>query len=424
MKITYADKLALINDDTIPNENKVSDADMNEIKKVINANEDNLVQAQQDIEELQQENTDLKNLLPTVSEEGENVTLDNTGEARFKNIVVGGNSWQEISEPSPEEQSEIKNVSDNINFIVCNDNFFNGDLLNGYWTPETKKLTDTSSTIFKSFKAFLKAGTYTLSCNTNINIIRAFTDYDNSAVVIFSKDYTNLNSYIMAIAEDTTLYMSVGRNDNTNWLDTDLLKLQKGTVATDYIEHQSQSFTFPLVEGQRLYKDSELLDDGIHHARLKVIFDGSIDEVWDIRSDTHEMRIGLSKYNAVYNSEILCDKLLQATAYDGTGNKIRWVLNSQIICIHSDDLDTANMTLEEWKEYLSENNLTIEIGVTEYIEPYTEEQQAVYNEIQKAKSYLGQTYVFSTNEISPIFKVEAFGNINLIINNITAAMVE
>jgi hypothetical protein len=159
-----------------------------------------------------------------------------------------------------------------------------------------------------------------------------------------------------------------------------------------------------------------LKDDGIHNVRTRVVFDGSNDEAWDIRSDTHEMRINLGS-NAVYNSLILSNQFKQTNAYSTTGNNIRWVANSTIICISSETLNTAEMTLEQWKSYLQSNNLVVEFGITEETTAYTSTQQSQYNAIKEAMSYYGQTHISSTSdEISAEIEANAVGDLNLILS--------
>lgn len=85
--------------------NKNDIADIQQEQEIQNAN----------IEQLQQENTELKakdkelelecerlredvNALPGVSDSSENITLNGTAEARFKKLGIGGNSWQETRE--------------------------------------------------------------------------------------------------------------------------------------------------------------------------------------------------------------------------------------------------------------------------------------------------------------------------------------
>ena len=233
---------------------------------------------------------------------------------------------------------------------------------------------------------------------------------------------TEWTKFELITPENTSLYyFDFSYSNLAMWLidkDTFMIEEYKEGKSSNYIKNQEQNTVFPLNEGQRLYKNSYLAEDGIHNKRTQIVLDGT--ENWDIRSDTHEMRLNLSSYNAIYGSEILCDKLVQATSYTGTGNKIRWVLNSQIICIYSEELNTANMTLNEWKQYLSENNLTIEIGITEVIEPYTSKQSAKFDEIKRIKSCLDETNIYSTDEIKSIFDVEAFKDLETYIKEVIA----
>lgn len=210
---------------------------------------------------------------------------------------------------------------------------------------------------------------------------------------------TEWTKFELITPENTSLYyFDFSYSSPAMWLidkDTFMIEEYKEGKNSNYIKNQEQNIVFPLNEGQRLCKNSYLAEDGIHLNRMRIVLNGT--ENWDIRSDTHEMRLNLSSYNAIYGSKILCDKLVQATSYNGTGNKIRWILNSQIICICSEELNTANMTLDEWKQYLSENNLIIEIGITEKIEPYTSRQKEVINSIVTEKGT--NIFKFESNAI-------------------------
>lgn len=244
--------------------------------------------------------------------------------------------------------------------------------------------------------------------NGGVSSIIGTVKKDNPLTFVLTEDALPLGAFFFAS-------QSVDPSTTINCKFSNFM-IEEGETATAYVEHQEQTFTFPLAEGQRLMKGDYLADDGIHHKRKQIVLDGT--ETWEIRADTHEMRLDLSNYNAIYNSEILCNKLVQAKSYTGKGDKIRWILNSQKICICSENLDTANMTLDEWKQYLHENNLIIEIGIEEEIEPYTPEQQAVYDEIKKtAHSYGEQTHIFSLDEISPIFNIEYLKDTQAYIDN-------
>lgn len=136
-KITYEDKQAIQNDESIPDKNKVTAKDMNEIKQVINQNAENLDELEKDnannitlIEKLQKENNDQDkdiesnsrsieeikeeaeeikaenvrlrsdiNSIALIGEvEGESIDLDDSSEARFLEFGIGGNHKQEVRE--------------------------------------------------------------------------------------------------------------------------------------------------------------------------------------------------------------------------------------------------------------------------------------------------------------------------------------
>ena len=176
--------------------------------------------------------------------EGTSLTLSNTVEAPMK-IEYVGNTSQEGT-PTPDSPQPIHVVSGDNTVEVVGKNLFNGVLSSGYYITSTKALTNTTSTIYKSFEINLKAGNYVLSCNTNINIVRAFTDYNNSSDAIFAGTTMNVKSYSMNITQDTKLYLSIRRNDNTDWLTTDLLQLEKGSTATTYEPHTSNTYPINL----------------------------------------------------------------------------------------------------------------------------------------------------------------------------------
>lgn len=314
----------------------------------------------------------------------------------------------------------------NVNFKTCNKNL-RGDLQNGYWDNANKTLLNKDSLIFKSFKVFVRAGTYTLSCNTKINIIRAFTENNNGEYVIFSDTAININSYTMTIEKDTTLYVSVRRNDNTNWLNTDLLQLELGEVKTNYTEHKEQNLTFSLK--QKFYKNSYLTDDGIHHKRKQIELTGT--KSWFFTSNcvyTNAIINSVKKPSS--NSEIadvLCNIYLKDSlnnCYNNVNNK-RISINSQgFVYIYDTDFKTA----DEWKAYLVQQKangtpIMIEYDLEEEeIEEYNEEQKAVYNEIIKtAKSYKDTTHIFSTDELSCNFEVEAFRDLSSLFAATTVA---
>ena len=330
--------------------------------------------------------------------------------------------------PTPKYPSKIKNIEGNMELKVVGNNFWNNQEFITNIPGANYELTDTG---FNFTRNTLTGGKYAY-----ISIeAKAGKTYTFSATKTYKGDSPSLYLYKdmvygTALKSTTDNYLTYTPREDMTILFTIIIgglvtsaqlsniKIEEGSTVTSYKQHQAQTVIFTLNEGQRLCESSYLESDGIHHNRTRIVLNGT--ENWDIRSDTHEMRLNLSSYNAIYGSKILCDKLVQATSYNGTGNKIRWVLNSQIICICSEELNTANMTLAEWKQYLSENNLIIEIGITEKIEPYISDQTQKFNEIQKLKSYSDETNIYSTDEIKPIFDVEAFKDLETYIKEVIA----
>lgn len=185
---------------------------------------------------------------------------------------------------------------------------------------------------------------------------------------------------------------------------------------TNYAEHQEQSFTFPLAEGQRLMKGDYLADDGIHHKRRQT----TLSKFTKLNTTTIQ---GVQcQYAAYYiqdmkpqgnlaTSNFLCDRVsFNAEKFVKYAGYL--IANSFVVLTDLED------TVENVNSLLEGSILEYDLAEEE-IEPYTPEQQAVYNEIKKtAHSYGEQTHIFSTDEISPIFNVEARKDMNTVINNI------
>ena len=84
-------------------------------------------------------------------------------------------------------------------------------------------------------------------------------------------------------------------------------------------------------------------------------------------------------------------------------------------------LTNVATTVADFKIWLSTHNVTVEyILKDEQIVPYTAEQQLAYNEIKVMLSYEGQTNIYSTNEVSPIFVVEAYQSTKLLLAELLA----
>lgn len=173
-------------------------------------------------------------------------------------------------------------------------------------------------------------------------------------------------------------------------------------VVTDN-KDKTQTVTFPLVEGQKLMEGSYLADDGIHHKRKQIVYNGT--ENWELRTDTPTS----DGYYIFKNNDALKDEFI--TNGDGLSNYFEIVksLNTSknnirfsstkgygaMICIDGNIAKTS----EELKTWLSEHNTTIECELaTEEVEAYTEEQKEAYNKLQQIETYRDITHVNAMSE--------------------------
>lgn len=344
--------------------------------------------------------------------------------------------------PSPEFKSNIKNVSGNANVTICNKNLFDinsiledpNGTLDKYETGIGATWRNKRYTEILKIRT-IKAGTYkicgkqTLS-NTNSGDTITFHHKDNTStsIAIYS-DY--IPSEITFTKDVVAIQLFINSNKSAgDYLRIDDFMLVSTDISdVSYEEHQSQSFTFPLAEGQRLMKGDYLADDGIHHKRKQTVLDGT--ENWKkSNSALNGYYFSATEYlNFKANCNVKCNIATQENVVESYYNKYNAIYISTYINLNLAP-DIVGSTVEEFKTYLSEQYANGTPIVIEYelaeeeIEPYTEEQQAVYDEIKKtAHSYGEQTHIFSTDEISPIFTVEARKDMNTVISNLESMII-
>ena len=128
-------------------------------------------------------------------------------------------------------------------------NLFNGELQNGYWnTLET--LAQTSSTVFKSFKIFLPAGTYTITFATNVNIVRLIADG-----AVTQNIGNNLTEYTFTTQtnDDVGFSFRITGTSQVPWDNSDIM-LNIGSVAIPY---EPYGYRVPVtIEGKNLLQNT------------------------------------------------------------------------------------------------------------------------------------------------------------------------
>ncbi len=402
-------------------------------------------QAEQDtkIEVLEQENTMLKNLLPTVSSSGEDITLTGTAEAKFKKFRVEGNSVQE-GEPSIETPIEIRNCGDNVNLIPTTADGW----INGLINPADGTITANNKTRIHNaefIKVKEETDYYLKINNSDVYMLRQVFFYNEDGDFIETIEDT-LDLRVNEVQFKTPsnckkLYVVIqDGKDANNEITADIIpdiqiKLELGLKATPYSpyncgnlnikvtddaeqEQQSQTVSFPLKKGQVLHKDDYLASNGVHQARKATIMDENSD-------------IGLVSHydNGIYNyychfvgmyediggtlnvKEIKSNYFKQSPfkeSYDlGDMIKNNSGSNSIYFMINFETVEDFKAWLKEKKE--SGNPIIIEYPLAEEIvEEYTEEQKTAYDQLMSLTSYKDTTHIFSEDEVSPVFDVTAY----------------
>lgn len=346
---------------------------------------------------------------------------------KFDNLQVEEGSTKTDYEPygampSPEYPSKIQNVEGNVNITVCNKNLFTGFIKGKGLFSSTgeEKVDDKSGTSnfiqvnFDKNESYCLSGlTDTISSfvalyNKNKEYLGRTAGSPKTSISFNSNSYASMAQNYESIKDKNIRFIRVTQYEVDNSIGTidDIdnlqVQLETGSTTTDYVEHQEQVVTFPLAEGQKLYKGDYLADDGIHHKRKQIELDGT--ENWQKRSNTNntfQFIISETSQNGICNNY----KSIKSSQIDKEDGIYLLYTNAIIIT------DFRFTTVADFKNHLSTKKEANEPVVIEYelteeeTEAYTEEQQEAYNQLMNLKAYEEETNVYSTNSTSPIFKV-------------------
>lgn len=189
----------------------------------------------------------------------------------------------------------------------------------------------------------------------------------------------------------------------------DLMLLQQDT---DYIKHEEQIIAFPLKPGQRLHKGDYLAPDGIHNVRKQAVINGT-EENWlyfsaDAKWARPYLMISDKKLGEGdnRNDTVLCNKMKCVSWSTGRAASN----NDYGVFTYSGDRrisflikkeEMSSLDVAGAKKYFQNNNMIVEYNLeNEEIEEYTEEQQAVYNKLQKLLLYKHYNYIECIDEVN------------------------
>lgn len=379
------------------------------------------------------------------------VYLEILQETNFNNLTLYpmivkdttcGEFEQYGASPSPEFPSKIRNVGDNVNLLNIDKDF--------------------TVTTFKEIKVNLEPGIYTISfenteSETGANFSILFKDNNSTQILFRTVDTSQLKNLTFELSAKCTsmnIYSGINYDSSEGKTRTfKKMKIEEGTHATAYSPYncgnvsiktenadktQSEEKIFPFTEGQRLYKGDFLAEDGVHHTRKKIVLDGT--EAWGQynRGTTDFFGVALKVSDIKSGQTIMCNKLTEdgSKIYSTNGEAVGCLTDNYLyICIKRVRIGaTINTAFEEclelFKQYLTNcynkgEPFIIEYGlINEENEPYTPEQQEAHKQLKKLHSYNEQTNIFSKDEISSVFNVEAIKNLNATFAQLSATMLE
>lgn len=335
-----------------------------------------------------------------------------------------------------------------INEVICNKNLFNKNnykyIKNGNISISKLKIgTDNNSNII-----YIKC-----KPNTNYTISKQYYSANSRFAVGFTNDipviggditngYKNYTGNIISLtSQSTSKYLCVWAYCNTDtYSENEIyagLQIEENSIATDYEEHKSQTYTIPTQKPFRKngeYEDAFIRKNGKCYERHYInryIFIGTE----KIILENDGKRIGFNStenpgfkppkkvsQNSVLELGLLCNYLIQNTPNNTWNGKqgISYNRDVNALNISINAFTTAQEYLDWFKEKYDERNpfyVDYVLATPQDIE-CTEEQSTILFEIeQNAKTYDKVTHMYSTDKISPVIDVTYKKDIETLFNN-------
>lgn len=357
------------------------------------------------------------------------ITTNSTAKYLIAYVWIAGGSvtYQEMLDSIKIEKG-TQATADNghglgsMEIIICNKNILNQDLelFQGNYDNNGNVITNSDRRIDKYI--FLAKGNYILwsTINNWINVLI----YDKNKKLLSVKNSNTNKENAFTLDEDG--YIRFGFNPTVESLK--VFQLERNTEKTTSEEHKQQIIIFPFKQGQKLMQGDYLADDGIHNTKTQIQLDGvtnglKVSKVTKHSNNIYYCVINLVKQsinNTTDVSSMYCSHFMPhfevkpGSCYiAGSGLYLVLVLTDQTITT----VDAANTWLATQKE--KGIPVVIEYKLAEeVVEPYTEVQKEAWKQIENAKSYEGQTNIFSNNDVSPVFEVTARRDLNAILNSL------
>lgn len=371
------------------------------------------------------DSADISTLMKTMSVSSISINVKDSAEYDAK-LCLGGISTQ-ANEPTPENPVEIQNVEGDVELAFFGKNLF--DI-----TKCVRKITSMSVTVEKNIlelKAIDTNGAqyaenivsgldenikYNFSVKAKkvvkgtsggtgiqINIYGSLDgiEYEiKKALYVVASETVEGKEYSFSTVLDGCKYYrfyiynntgaTVTLGETTQFYE---MQLEDNAMATVCEEYKTKTMIFPLEEGQKMRETSYLAEDGIHHRRKTRVLDGT--ENWQLRANkicTFDLGTGVG---TVLKGLCTHFKNIPASSCDIEPG-IYMTVSIQYIISMPGITNVADFKAWLAEQYANGTPVTIEYEVaTETIEPYTEEQEKIYNDLQNITTYGTTTNIYN-----------------------------
>lgn len=251
--------------------------------------------------------------------------------------------------------------------------------------------TYSSNTSVNLGSRYLSEGTYTISLTNSLpNNSYIYLGANGSIATAIR----NKATFTLTEEQNVPMRLVVKAGTYSNF--TTKIMIEKGMVVTDYEPHQQQTEYFPLSEGQKLYKNSYLVDDGIHHSRKQVVLDGTETGWYTLanQTGTNTSYFCIPKSDMKKASTLICDKFINRNVWNTDEEGIQSIIDNYIRL----RINTSRAsTVAELKTWLSNNPIRVEYELAEEeIVPYTETQQEAWEKLRHFTLFKGINNITST----------------------------
>ena len=331
--------------------------------------------------------------------------------------------------PSPDYPSEVECCGDNgsINEVICNKNFLklndvketNKNGLTYSCENGIIKINGTATTgtmiDFESFE--MPAGIYKMSRNASGTYNASWQNYLRNSDGSFIDGA--MGEARFTFNEKKNVLFRIFINSNSTF-ENYIMKpqVELGSISTDYIEHQSQTCTIPTQQPFRecrgtrdtfIKKNNKWYE---RHYINRLILNGT--ESWDIigtnTTGKYRFQTKVSPNEIVNNQDGdtymqgFCNRLIMGTPNTTYLCQTGITTLSGYLIIYN---EKATDTIDNFKAWLSSNNLTVDYLLKTPLDiECTEEQSSVLEELSNARTYKNVTNIYSTDEISPILSLD------------------